>query len=92
MEQENNSRVFLHGKPTSPGLRRYLLPQLEGRGRLIAVFPFDRGDSDKLSPDHSLRCSFPQPSNFLDQLLEQLGVKENATLAVPDGGFALGSQ
>ena len=42
--------LFLHGNPTSSYLWRDVIPELEGRGRLIAPDLIGMGDSAKL-PD-----------------------------------------
>ena len=44
--------LFLHGNPTSSYLWRDVIPELEGRGRLIAPDLIGMGDSAKLpNPD-----------------------------------------
>ena len=40
--------LFLHGNPTSSYLWRDVMPELEGRGRLIAPDLIGMGDSAKL--------------------------------------------
>jgi haloalkane dehalogenase len=40
--------LFLHGNPTSSYLWRDVIPELEGRGRLIAPDLIGMGDSTKL--------------------------------------------
>lgn len=82
--------VFVHGNPTSSFLWRNVLPVLEGRGRLIAPDLIGMGDSGKLPPGDPLRYSLLQHHNYLAQLLEQLGVKENVTLVLFDWGAAPG--
>lgn len=89
-EGEGAPIVFLHGNPTSSYLWRTVLPELVGEGRLIAVDLIGMGDSDKLEPGDPDRYSFSQHSEFLDALLEQLGVTENVTLVLHDWGGALG--
>jgi len=48
--------LFLHGNPTSSYLWRDVIPELEGRGRLIAPDLIGMGDSGKL-PD-------PRPDTY----------------------------
>lgn len=40
--------LFLHGNPTSSYIWRNVLPELENRGRLIALDLIGMGDSDKV--------------------------------------------
>lgn len=82
--------VFLHGNPTSSYLWRNIMPFLEGRGRLIAPDLIGMGDSDKLDRSGPNRYTLSIHSNYLYQLLEQLGVKTNVTLVIHDWGSALG--
>jgi haloalkane dehalogenase len=83
--------VFMHGNPTSSYLWRSVLPALQGKGRLIAVDLIGMGDSEKLDPQEGPdRYSFARHSEFLDALLEKLGVNENVTLVLHDWGGALG--
>ena len=83
--------VLLHGNPTSSYLWRNVIPELVGSGRCIAPDLIGQGDSDKLpaslGPD---RYSFEVAYDYLDGLLEQLGVNENVTLVIHDWGSALG--
>lgn len=81
--------VFLHGNPTSSFVWRNVMPVLEGRGRLIAPDLIGMGDSEKLPPGDPLRYSFLTHTNFVDELLVQLGVKENVTLVSHDWGSQL---
>ncbi len=87
---EGDPIVLLHGNPTSSYLWRDVMPPLEGLGRLIAPDLVGMGDSDKLpesGPDH---YTFVEHREYLDALLETLGVTENVTLMVHDWGSALG--
>ncbi|PXF45553.1 Haloalkane dehalogenase [Gracilariopsis chorda] len=82
--------VFLHGNPTSSYLWRNIMPHLERRGRLIAPDLIGMGDSEKLDFSGPNRYTVLEHSNYLYQLLEALGVKQNVTLVVHDWGSALG--
>jgi len=82
--------VFLHGNPTSSYLWRNVMPHLEGRGRLIAPDLIGMGDSDKLEPSGPERYRFVEHRDYLFDLLDALGVKENVTLVIHDWGSALG--
>jgi haloalkane dehalogenase len=82
--------VFLHGNPTSSYLWRNIIPYCESLGRCIAPDLIGMGDSDKLSPSGPDRYSFVEHRQFLDGLLESLGVDHNVTLVVHDWGSALG--
>jgi haloalkane dehalogenase len=82
--------VFLHGNPTSSYLWRNVMPHLEGLGRLIAPDLVGMGESGKLPDSGPERYTFVEHRQYLDALLEQLGVDENVTLVVHDWGSALG--
>jgi haloalkane dehalogenase len=82
--------VFLHGNPTSSYLWRSLLPELSSLGRCIAPDLIGMGDSEKLPADDAARYTFVRHREFLDALLDALGVTEEVTLVVHDWGSALG--
>lgn len=82
--------VLLHGNPTSSYLWRSVFDQLEGQGRCIAPDLIGMGDSDKLPPADERRYTFVRHREFLDGLLDELGVVDEATLVVHDWGSALG--
>ncbi|RLA44924.1 MAG: haloalkane dehalogenase [Gammaproteobacteria bacterium] len=82
--------VFLHGNPTSSYLWRNIIPYCENLGRCIAPDLIGMGDSDKLSPSGPERYRFVEHREFLDSLLEALGVERNVTLVIHDWGSALG--
>jgi len=82
--------VLLHGNPTSSYLWRSVLPALEGLGRCIVPDLIGMGDSDKLGPDDPDRYTFARHREFLDALLEVLGVGGDVVLVVHDWGSALG--
>lgn len=82
--------VLLHGNPASSYLWRNVIPHLEGLGRCLAPDLIGMGDSDKLSPSGPDRYTFLEHRRYLDQLLEQLGVRERVTLLIHDWGSALG--
>ncbi|SEE35163.1 haloalkane dehalogenase [Streptomyces sp. KS_5] len=82
--------VLLHGNPTSSYIWRTVIPALEGMGRVIAPDLIGMGDSDKLGPEDPTRYTFLRHRNFVDALLDELGVTENVTLVLHDWGSALG--
>lgn len=82
--------VLQHGNPTSSYLWRNVIPHLEGLGRCIAPDLVGMGDSAKLEGSGPDRYTFVEHRRHFDALLEQLGVRENATLVVHDWGSALG--
>lgn len=81
--------VFLHGNPTSSFLWRSVIPALEGQGRIIAPDLIGMGDSEKLGPGDAARYTLVRHREFLDALLEKLGVTENVTFVAHDWGSAL---
>lgn len=82
--------VFLHGNPTSSYLWRSVIPELTSRGRCIAPDLIGMGDSGKLPAGDDQRYTFSRHRDFLDRLLDGLGVTDNVTLVVHDWGSALG--
>src|SRR5215469_5400055 len=82
--------VFLHGNPTSSWLWRSVIAELAGQGRCIAPDLIGMGDSAKLPPGDRQRYTFARHRDFLDGLLEGLGVGADVTLIVHDWGSALG--
>jgi haloalkane dehalogenase len=82
--------VFLHGNPTSSYLWRSVIGELAGHGRCIAPDLIGMGDSAKLPADDDQRYTFMRHREFLDTLLDELGVARDVTLVVHDWGSALG--
>jgi haloalkane dehalogenase len=82
--------VFLHGNPTSSYLWRSVLTELVSLGRCIAPDLIGMGDSEKLPAGDLARYTFLRHRDFLDALLDELGVNEQATLVIHDWGSALG--
>jgi haloalkane dehalogenase len=82
--------VFLHGNPTSSYLWRNVIPHLEPLGRCIAPDLIGMGDSDKLEASGPDRYRFVEHREYLDALLDALGVRENVVLVIHDWGSALG--
>jgi len=87
---EGDPIVFLHGNPTSSYLWRSVMPEVEGQGRLIAPDLVGMGDSAKLPNSGPDRYTFVEHRHYLDGLLEQLDVTDNAVFVVHDWGSALG--
>ena len=83
--------VLLHGNPTSSYLWRNVIPELEGKGRVIVPDLIGQGDSEKLPPELGPeRYSFATAYQFLDRMLSALGVDRNVTLVLHDWGSGLG--
>jgi len=82
--------VFLHGNPTSSYLWRNVIPHLEDQGRCIAPDLIGMGDSEKLESSGPGRYRFVEHREYLDGLLEALGVTEPVTFVIHDWGSALG--
>jgi len=82
--------VLLHGNPTSSYLWRNVIPHLADQGRCIAPDLIGMGDSDKLEPSGPDRYRFVEHREYLDALLDALGVRDDVTLVVHDWGSALG--
>ena len=89
-EGEGDPIVFLHGNPTSSYLWRKVIPEVRHLGRCIAPDLIGMGDSDKLPDSGPDSYRLVEHRRYLDALLEQLGVTENATLVIHDWGSALG--
>ena len=87
---EGEPIVFLHGNPTSSYLWRDIIPHCEPLGRCIAPDLIGMGDSQKLSPSGPDSYRFVEHRDYLDALLDQLGVHNNVTLVLHDWGSALG--
>jgi pimeloyl-ACP methyl ester carboxylesterase len=82
--------VFLHGNPTSSYLWRSVLPELVAHDRYIALHLIGMGDSGKLPAEDQRRYTFLRHREFLDGLLDELGLTKDVTLVVHDWGSALG--
>jgi len=77
--------LFLHGQPTWSYLWRRVLPELEGRGRLIAVDLIGYGLSDKPDIDYEMDDHI----RYLEAFIERLGL-ERLTIVSHDWGSFLG--
>ena len=82
--------VFLHGNPTSSYLWRNVIPHVEGCGRCIAPDLIGMGDSDKLPASGPDRYRIAEHREYIDALLEEIGVRRSVTLVIHDWGSALG--
>ncbi len=89
-EGEGDPIVFLHGNPTSSYLWRNVMPHLEGQGRLIAPDLIGMGDSAKLANSGPDCYTFVQHRDYLDALLQDLGITKNVVFVIHDWGSALG--
>ncbi|MBW5447600.1 haloalkane dehalogenase [Cohnella sp. CFH 77786] len=82
--------VFLHGNPSSSYLWRNIIPYAQQHGRCIAPDLIGMGDSAKLPDSGPGSYTFVEHRRYLDELLDQLGVKQNIVFVVHDWGSALG--
>ena len=83
--------LFLHGNPTSSYLWRDVIPELEGRGRLIAPDLIGMGDSAKLANPDSDTYRFTTHRKYLAAFIDAvIGHAESVVLVVHDWGSALG--
>ena len=88
---EGDPIVLLHGNPTSSYLWRNIIPELQGKGRVVAPDLIGQGDSEKLPvSDGPDRYSFKVAYEYLSGLLEAIGADQNVTLVIHDWGSALG--
>jgi haloalkane dehalogenase len=89
-EGDGDPIVLLHGNPTSSYLWRNIIPHLSELGRCVAPDLIGMGDSDKLKTSGPDSYTFVEHRQYLDSLLEEIGVFENITFVVHDWGSALG--
>jgi haloalkane dehalogenase len=82
--------LFLHGNPTSSYLWRNIIPHLADQGRCLAPDLIGMGDSDKLDASGPGSYRFVEHRQYLDALLDTLGVGANVTLVLHDWGSGLG--
>ncbi|MBD0380489.1 haloalkane dehalogenase [Paenibacillus sedimenti] len=82
--------VFLHGNPSSSYLWRNIIPYAQQHGRCIAPDLIGMGDSAKLPDSGPGSYTFVEHRRYLDELLDQLGVRQNIVFVVHDWGSALG--
>jgi haloalkane dehalogenase len=83
--------LFLHGNPTSSYLWRDVIPELEGRGRLIAPDLIGMGDSAKLPNPGPDTYRFTIHRKYLAAFIEAvIGPSDSVVLVVHDWGSALG--
>lgn len=88
---EGDPIVLLHGNPTSSYLWRNVIPELQGKGRVIAPDLIGQGDSEKLpASDGPGRYTFLSVYRYLDGLLQAIGADSKVTLVIHDWGSALG--
>jgi haloalkane dehalogenase len=83
--------LLLHGNPTSSYLWRDVIPELEGRGRLIAPDLIGMGDSAKLQNPGPDTYRFVTHRKYLWAFIDAvIGPTESIVLVVHDWGSALG--
>lgn len=82
--------LLLHGNPTWSYLWRNVVPHLEPLGRCIAPDLIGMGDSQKLDDSGPDRYRFVEHRQYLDGVLDTIGVDGNVILVIHDWGSALG--
>jgi haloalkane dehalogenase len=83
--------LLLHGNPTSSYLWRDVIPELDGRGRLIAPDLIGMGDSEKLPDPGPATYTFATHRTYLDGFINAvIDRAEKILLVVHDWGSALG--
>ncbi|MGH9807755.1 MAG: haloalkane dehalogenase [Terriglobia bacterium] len=83
--------LFLHGNPTSSYLWRDVIPELEGRGRLIAPDLIGMGDSGKLKNPGPDTYRFVTHRKYLAAFIDAvIGTREKILFVIHDWGSALG--
>ena len=88
---EGTPVLSLHGNPTSSYLWRDVIPELEGRGRLIAPDLIGMGDSAKLPNPGPDTYGFATHRKYLEAFIDAvIGPAESIVLVVHDWGSALG--
>jgi haloalkane dehalogenase len=80
--------VLLHGNPTSSYLWRKVIPELSGLGRCIAPDLIGMGDSARVAAGRNA-YRFSMHAEYLEALLEVLGVDRDVVLVGHDWGGAL---
>jgi haloalkane dehalogenase len=81
--------VLLHGNPTSSYLWRKVIPELADLGTCIAPDLIGMGDSARIAEGRDA-YRFRMHAEYLEALLEVLGVTRDVTLVVHDWGGPLG--
>ena len=83
--------LLLHGNPTSSYLWRDVIPELDGRGRLIAPDLIGMGDSAKLPNPGPDTYRFTTHQKYLAAFIDAvIGPSQSIVLVVHDWGSALG--
>ena len=81
--------LFLHGNPTSSYLWRDIMPHCAGLGRCVAPDLVGMGDSEKLDAPGPGSYRFVEHREYLDGLLDALGVTGDVVFVCHDWGSAL---
>jgi haloalkane dehalogenase len=88
---EGRPLLFPHGNPTSSYLWRDVIPELDGRGRLIAPDLIGMGDSAKLPNPGPDTYRFTTHRQYLAAFIDAvIGPADSIVLVVHDWGSALG--
>jgi haloalkane dehalogenase len=81
--------VFLHGDIMSSYLWRNIIPHVESLGRCIAIDLIGAGDSEKLAHSGPGSYDFAEHSRYVDALLDELRIGDNAIFVGHDWGANL---
>ena len=82
--------LFLHGNPTSSYLWRNVLPEMKGRGRLIAPDLIGMGDSEKLPSPNASTYRYRTHRKYIWAFIDAVVGAEPIILVGHDWGSALG--
>ena len=82
--------IFQHGNPTSSYLWRNIMPHLKDMGRCIAVDLIGMGDSEKLENSNANSYLYEEQRDYLFDVWNKLGIKDNVTMILHDWGSVLG--
>ena len=82
--------LFLHGNPTSSYLWRNIVRALAGAYRCVAPDLVGMGDSEPTGDEGPEAYRFVDHREYLDGVLERIGIGDEVTLVVHDWGSALG--
>lgn len=87
---EGKPIVFIHGNPTSSYQWRNIIPYVQHLGRCIAPDMIGMGDSDRLPDSGPGKYSYITHRDYMFELFEKLGIKDDVIFVVHDWGSAMG--
>ena len=82
--------VMIHGNPTSSYQWRNIIPYVKHLGRIIAPDMIGMGDSDPLPDSGPGKYTYVTHRDYMFELFEKLGIKDDVTFVVHDWGSAMG--